>query len=323
MDGSLVVWDARSLKTLSDIPIAHKGGVFSVAAHPLSDIFISCGKDNRIRLWDVTEVKKPLVAIATHKMSCEQLKVVWERSAGRAYAVLSNDEDSRYLVMPLVTVYSVSPLSFIPSFGFVWFQFASSCQLDGNVAPKKLLHETTVHDLIFLHPKLLLSCTEKGELCFWSPEVGHCWASLPINTSRLRSIDARIVELEEKLQVANCIICAVSSDGKLFSIVAQVDLIHLKLISHRSQCVMTTSSRLTTVTLIEDVNSTSGEEEEEKADDQGSSSLEEEEEEEEERTAKRKHLPDLTKKPSKSILRKKSKYEEAPKKKVVKAQKHK
>lgn len=49
-DGKIVFWDVKSKRVLQELE-AHDGVVMSVDTHPTSDRIVSCGLDNKIKLW--------------------------------------------------------------------------------------------------------------------------------------------------------------------------------------------------------------------------------------------------------------------------------
>ena len=56
-DGMIAVWRIKDWECVSFKP-AHKGSVIDLDMHPSGKVMMSCGRDNTLRLWDMTNSKE-------------------------------------------------------------------------------------------------------------------------------------------------------------------------------------------------------------------------------------------------------------------------
>ena len=56
-DGMIAIWRTKDLVCVSFKP-AHKGSVTDLDVNPSGQVKISCGRDNNVRLWDMTSSKE-------------------------------------------------------------------------------------------------------------------------------------------------------------------------------------------------------------------------------------------------------------------------
>ncbi len=88
-DGSLKIWDGKSVGLVRRIPNAHDRFASSVAFHPGGNHLASVGADRLVKVWDLTTDPPTQVF-------CRQCDTV--RPMGTAYAVAFRPGDGRYLV---------------------------------------------------------------------------------------------------------------------------------------------------------------------------------------------------------------------------------
>ncbi|CAD5112121.1 DgyrCDS1362 [Dimorphilus gyrociliatus] len=86
-DGSICIWDVKSWQCLKTLK-KHKSAVFDVAIHPSGKLAISCGKDNTLRTWDLTNGKCAFVINTT----AASLK--WNETGKHYIAITGNKIDT-------------------------------------------------------------------------------------------------------------------------------------------------------------------------------------------------------------------------------------
>jgi len=56
-DGMITIWRIKDWACVSSKP-AHKGSITDLDVNPSGKVMISCGRDNNVRLWDMTSSKE-------------------------------------------------------------------------------------------------------------------------------------------------------------------------------------------------------------------------------------------------------------------------
>ena len=173
-DGMIAIWRIKDWECVSFKP-AHKGSVTDLDVHPSGKVMISCGRDNNVRLWDMT-TSKELYSRSTKGRGYggfQQLR--WRpRGEGFCYA-LGND--------------------------------VSICDTEGDEPVVRFAHPRPPFSFAYLSEHTVATGGEDKIVRVWDVRTGKVATQLPEFSSRIRSLVAE--SNSKSLTILGCFVCPV------------------------------------------------------------------------------------------------------------------